>query len=138
MGTVWHQLSKKQRHHIERGKMLKLVLCVVAALMAGSAQAEMQLREFKNFTRLIPANVLRDQRDRCFAHTLCEYRLPDETWPLSPFCGQSKCVALRIKNKEGKEVYKLAEQVNDCGPIIDLEATPECEKVSNDKDIELE
>ena len=39
--------------------MLKLVLCVVAALMAGSAQAEMQLREFKNFTRLIPANVLR-------------------------------------------------------------------------------
>ena len=41
------------------GKMLKLVLCVVAALMAGSAQAEMQLREFKNFTRLIPANVLR-------------------------------------------------------------------------------
>ena len=42
------------------------------------------------------------------------------------------------ENKEGKEVYKLAEQVNDCGPIIDLEATPECEKVSNDKDIELD
>ena len=44
--------------------MLKFVLALLgtAALMAGTADSEMKLLEFKNFTRLIPANVLRGNR----------------------------------------------------------------------------
>jgi len=54
----------------------------------------------KPFKRLIPADVLRDFRDSCFASTQCKVYGAGETWSLAPFCGASKCVKLgRLINK---------------------------------------
>ena len=63
----------------------------------------------------------------CFASTQCKVYPPDETWSLEPFCGQSTCRAM--KNPDAKikllEVV-LAEEVVDCGPLIDLEKSTGC------------
>merc|ERR1739846_185428 len=62
-----------------------------------------------------------DFRDRCFASTQCKVFDVEETWSLLPFCGRSKCVQLKSK--------RLAEEVEDCGPVIDLQATIGCQLV---------
>merc|ERR1712027_32637 len=80
----------------------------------------------KPFKRLIPADVLRDFRDSCFASTQCKVYAPGETWSLAPFCGASKCVKL--------ESGRLAEEVTDCGPVIDLKATPGCQLLKDEAD----
>merc|ERR1712080_645616 len=49
-----------------------------------------------------------------------------ETWSLAPFCGQSKCVKL----KSGR----LAEEVTDCGPVVDLKKTPGCQLLKGEAD----
>merc|ERR1739838_701127 len=82
--------------------------------------------ERKPFKRLIPADVLRDFRDSCFASTKCKVYAADETWSLAPFCGQSKCVKL----KSGR----LAEEVTDCGPVVDLKKTPGCQLLKGEAD----
>merc|ERR1711931_497860 len=99
------------------GLKVFLALCCVAAVTA------VQL-ERKPFKRLIPADVLRDFRDSCFASTKCKVFANQETWSLAPFCGQSKCVKL----KSGR----LAEEVTDCGPVVDLKATPGCTLLKNE------
>ena len=69
----------------------------------------------------------------CFASTQCKVYPPDETWSLEPFCGQSTCRAM--KNPDAKikllEVV-LAEEVVDCGPLIDLEKSTGCALVKDD------
>ena len=37
-----------------------------------------------------------DYRSGCFASTQCKVFKPNETWPLAPFCGRSRCVALKV------------------------------------------
>ena len=71
------------------------------------------------------SNLL-DFRDSCFASTQCKVHSPGEGWSLAPFCGQSKCVKL--------ESGRLAEEVTDCGPVVDLEATPGCRLVKDGAD----
>merc|ERR1711928_61715 len=88
------------------GLKVFLALCCIAATSA------VQL-ERKPFKRLIPADVLRDFRDSCFASTKCKVFANQETWSLAPFRGQSKCVKL----KSGR----LAEEVTDCCPVYDCE-----------------
>ena len=39
---------------------------------------------------------LPDYRSGCFASTQCKVFKPNETWPLTPFCGRSRCVALKV------------------------------------------
>merc|ERR1712106_61713 len=99
---------------------LKVFLALCCVLAAASA---VQL-ERKPFKRLIPADVLRDFRDSCFASTKCKVFANQEIWSLAPFCGQSKCVKL----KSGR----LAEEVTDCGPVIDLKATPGCQLLKDE------
>merc|ERR1712029_159246 len=82
--------------------------------------------EIKPFKRLIPADVLRDFRDSCFASTQCKVYGPGEGWSLAPFCGASKCVKL--------ESGRLAEEVTDCGPVVDVEASPGCQLVKDGAD----
>merc|ERR1711976_300144 len=82
--------------------------------------------EIKPFKRLIPADVLRDFRDSCFASTQCKFHSPGEGWSLAPFCGASKCVKL--------ESGRLAEEVTDCGPVVDLELSPGCQLVKDGAD----
>merc|ERR1712117_840798 len=82
--------------------------------------------EIKPFKRLIPADVLRDFRDSCFASTQCKVHSPGEGWSLAPFCGASKCVKL--------ESGRLAEEVTDCGPVVDLELSPGCQLVKDGAD----
>merc|ERR1712001_180964 len=101
------------------GLKVFLALCCVAAVSA------VQL-ERKPFKRLIPADVLRDFRDSCFASTQCKVHKPGEGWSLAPFCGASKCVKL--------ESGRLAEEVTDCGPVVDLEASPGCSLVKDGAD----
>merc|ERR1711874_95830 len=78
----------------------------------------------KPFKRLIPADVLRDFRDSCFESTQCKVYGPGEKWSLAPFCGASKCVKL--------ESGRLAEEVTDCGPVIDLKATQGCQLLKDE------
>merc|ERR1712106_133475 len=80
----------------------------------------------KPFKRLIPADVLRDFRDSCFASTQCKVYANQESWSLEPFCGQSKCVKL----KSGR----LAEEISDCGPVVDLKATLGCQLLKDEAD----
>merc|ERR1712106_560195 len=58
--------------------------------------------------------------------TQCKVYGPGETWSLAPFCGASKCVKL--------ESGRLAEEVTDCGPVIDLKATPGCQLLKDKAD----
>merc|ERR1712186_131515 len=101
--------------------MKSLVLLLCAAVLSSAVQLEI-----KPFKRLIPADVLRDFRSSCFASTKCKVYAPGEGWPLSPFCGASKCVKL--------ESGRLAEEVTDCGPVVDLKATPDCFLVKDGAD----
>merc|ERR1719150_370226 len=101
------------------------VLLLSAAALANAVQLEI-----KPFKRLIPADVLRDFRDSCFASTQCKVFSPQETWSLLPFCGESRCVKL----KSGR----LAEEVTDCGPVLDLEATAGCSLIQGEADPKAE
>ena len=52
--------------------------------------AKMKFRSYMNFRSLL------DYRSGCFASTQCKVFKPNETWPLTPFCGRSRCVALKV------------------------------------------
>jgi len=101
--------------------LVAIFIVTVAAVAAVVVQRD-------PFVRLIPADILRDYRSGCFASTQCKVFQPNETWPLSPFCGRSRCVAFKVPSKTGgKDKIKLAEEVTDCGPVIDIEKTPDCQ-----------
>merc|ERR1711936_253103 len=104
--------------------LISMMRLAVFCLLAASASAV--ILEIKPFKRLIPADILRDFRDSCFASTQCKVFDPQETWSLAPFCGASKCVKL----KSGR----LAEEVTDCGPVVDLVATEGCQLVPDAAD----
>merc|ERR1712064_70336 len=88
------------------------------------------------FLVTVAADVLRDYRSGCFASTQCKVFKPNETWPLTPFCGRSRCVAFKVPSKTGgKDKIKLAEEVTDCGPVIDIEKTPDCELLADAYDV---
>ena len=44
-------------------------------------------------------NFFSDFRTGCFASTQCKVFAPNETWPLAPYCGRARCVALRGGNE---------------------------------------
>merc|ERR1719432_436548 len=96
-----------------------LVACLVSAVCGAVV-------ERTPFVRLIPADTLRDFQDQCFASTKCKVYPPGEGWSLAPFCGQSRCVKL----KSGR----LAEEVTDCGPVLDIEASEGCRLVKDASD----
>jgi len=100
--------------------MSKLVVFTLSVLFLAVTSAMLFRQE--PFKRLIPADVLRDTRNRCFASTQCQFYKPNDTWSLAPFCGRSRCVALRAEDGG----VQLAEEVTDCGPIVDLEKTTGC------------
>jgi hypothetical protein len=87
------------------------------------------------FVRLIPADVLRDFPGRCYSWTSGNFANPNETWSLKPFCGQSRCVALR--NTETNKTF-LGEEVTDCGPLVDTEKSPDCQLLQDQYDTEAE
>ncbi|XP_014258834.1 uncharacterized protein LOC106672154 [Cimex lectularius] len=91
-----------------------VALLYVAVWAAETKDAE---ERPKTFTRLIPADVLRDFPGMCFASTKCATIEPGHTWDLSPFCGRSTCVK---SEKDGK----LLELVEDCGPLP--KSNPKC------------
>merc|ERR1711862_389700 len=109
-------------HRVSLSYKMKCFLAL-ACLVSISYSAILERKEHK---RLIPADVLRDFRDSCFASTKCKVFKPSETWSLAPFCGQSACVLL----KSGR----LAEQVTDCGPAVDLKASPGCQLLKDEAD----
>ena len=41
-----------------------------------------------------------DTRDKCFSSTQFQFFAPNETWSLTPFCGRSRCVALRTSKSK--------------------------------------
>merc|ERR1719167_71687 len=98
-------------------------LIVMSLLVASTLAVQVEIKPFK---RLIPADVLRDFREQCFASTKCKGFSAGEGWSLAPFCGQSRCVKL----KSGR----LAEEVTDCGPIIDLKKSPGCQLLKDASD----
>ncbi|TRY61387.1 hypothetical protein TCAL_17164 [Tigriopus californicus] len=74
----------------------------------------------------------------CFASTQCKVFAVDDSWSLAPFCGRASCRIVETKDKEGEDKKFLAEQVEDCGPLIDLEATTGCELLTVEDQAELE
>jgi len=87
------------------------------------------------FIRLIPADVLRDFPGRCYSWTSGKWYNPNDTWSLKPFCGASRCVALR--NTKTNKTF-LGEEVTDCGPLVDLEKSPDCTQLDDQFDAEAE
>ncbi|CAH0712944.1 unnamed protein product, partial [Brenthis ino] len=84
---------------------------IVFAVLALALAAEEKKEESKTFSRLIPADVLRDFPGLCFASTRCATVEVGNTWDLAPFCGRSTCV---LSEDEPK---RLLELVEDCGPL---------------------
>merc|ERR1712165_561696 len=119
INTVANTYKFEYKIMAQSNVLVAIFLVTVAAVAAVVVQRD-------PFVRLIPADVLRDYRSGCFASTQCKVFKPNETWPLTPFCGRSRCVALKVTSKSGKESIKLAEEVTDCGPVIDVDKTPEC------------
>ena len=87
------------------------------------------------FVRLIPADVLRDFPNRCYSWTSGKWFSPNDTWSLKPFCGAARCVALR-NTKTNKTFF--GEEVTDCGPLVDLEKSPDCQQLDDQFDAEGE
>ena len=57
---------------------------------------------------------------------------PGESWSLKPFCGKSTCRAVKTGEGEAARTV-LAEEVIDCGPLVDLEKTSGCKLLPADK-----
>ncbi|XP_068238871.1 uncharacterized protein [Palaemon carinicauda] len=72
----------------------------------------------------LPADVLRDFPDTCFAATPCRVIQVGESWPLSPSCGRATCL---------QEGQTLTEKVEDCGPRP--KDSPGC-KITNEADLQ--
>merc|ERR1711970_717633 len=122
MGTVDVQLPVCA-HRVSLNYTSTMRAFAILFLAAGAFSVRLDKPPFK---RLIPADVLRDFRDSCFASTQCKVYGPGEGWSLAPFCGSSKCVKL--------ESGRLAEEVTDCGPVVDLKATPGCTLLKDEAD----
>merc|ERR1739848_412925 len=116
-------------------KMARSNVLVAIFIVTVAANAAVDVQR-DPFVRLIPADILRDYRSGCFASTQCKVFKPNETWPLTPFCGRARCVAFKVPSKTGgKDKIKLAEEVTDCGPVIDIEKTPDCELLADAYDV---
>merc|ERR1711981_535133 len=125
MGS-WRQRLPCSRYRVVQSVFPSHIMkTFVFLLFAASTTLAVKL-DIKPFKRLIPADVLRDFRDSCFASTKCKVYAPGEGWSLAPFCGASKCVKL--------ESGRLAEEVTDCGPVVDLKASPGCSLVKDGAD----
>jgi len=101
---------------------------LVLLALVGACSAVILERE--PFVRLIPADILRDFQKQCFASTKCKVYPPGEGWSLSPFCGASRCVKL----KSGR----LAEEVTDCGPVLDIKNSEGCRILKDASDPKAE
>jgi len=112
---------------IQNRVLLISVVClgVTAAIIVNS----------EPFVRLIPADVLRDFPGRCYSWTSGKWFNPNDTWSLKPFCGKARCVALR--NTKTNKTF-LGEEVTDCGPLVDLEKSPDCIQLDDQFDPEGE
>uniref|UniRef100_A0A069DN82 Putative conserved secreted protein n=1 Tax=Panstrongylus megistus TaxID=65343 RepID=A0A069DN82_9HEMI len=100
--------------------MRALIVLTGVALLCTTAWADDKKKDGerpKTFTRLIPADILRDFPNMCFASTRCATIAPGATWELSPFCGKSTCV-------KAEEDGSLLELVEDCGPLP--KSNPKC------------
>lgn len=110
--------------------LLSALLCLAAAQVqkAGKTEkavdtpaeeVEERLRP-RIFRRLIPADVLRDFPNYCFASTSCKLYEDGQDWTLAPFCGRSHCMFNRRESR-------FFEVVFDCGPKP--ENPKECEVI---------
>merc|ERR1712113_1380250 len=109
------------------------VVTLICAVSLGIAVAE--LIKSDPLVRLIPADVLRDFPGKCYSWTSQKWYAPNDTWSLKPFCGKARCVALR--NTKTNATF-LGEEVTDCGLIIDLEKTTDCQIVEDQYDAKAE
>merc|ERR1712095_102961 len=116
-------------------KMLRQrqVLLLIGVVTLGIAVAE--LIKSDPLVRLIPADVLRDFPGKCYSWTSQKWYAPNDTWSLKPFCGKARCVALR--NTKTNKTF-LGEEVTDCGPLVDLEQSPDCTQLDEQFDAEAE
>merc|ERR1711971_1046875 len=120
MGS-WRQRLPCSRYSVVQSVFHSHIMKTFLVLLFAASTTLAVKLDIKPFQRLIPADVLRDFRDSCFASTKCKVYGPGEGWSLAPFCGASKCVKL--------ESGRLAEEVTDCGPVVDLKASPGCSPV---------
>lgn len=79
--------------------------------------------------------VFVDFPGRCYSWTSGKWFNPNDTWSLKPFCGTSRCAALR--NTKTNKTF-LGEEVTDCGPLVDTEKSPGCQLVEDAYDAEAE
>lgn len=101
-------------------------LLVIASVCAVVAFGQKKTVKPETATRILPADVLRDFPGSCFASTACRVFLVGETWPLTPFCGQSTCLL-------GPDNITLIERVQDCG--LRPKPNPGC-RIGNEADLE--
>merc|ERR1711971_259403 len=125
MGS-WRQRLPCSRYSVVQSVFHSHIMKTFLVLLFAASTTLAVKLDIKPFQRLIPADVLRDFRDSCFASTKCKVYGPGEGWSLAPFCGASKCVKL--------ESGRLAEEVTDCGPVVDLKASPGCSLVKDGAD----
>merc|ERR1711971_739042 len=104
MGS-WRQRLPCSRYSVVQSVFHSHIMKTFLVLLFAASTTLAVKLDIKPFQRLIPADVLRDFRDSCFASTKCKVYGPGEGWSLAPFCGASKCVKL--------ESGRLAEEVTD-------------------------
>merc|ERR1711902_54469 len=119
-------VASKMNTQNQRVLLLSVVCLGVAAAVIVNSEP---------FVRLIPADVLRDFPGRCYSWTSGKWFNPNDTWSLKPFCGKARCVALR--NTKTNKTF-LGEEVTDCGPLVDLEKSPDCTQLDDQFDAQGE
>merc|ERR1712212_1066244 len=86
-------------------KMKVLLACLLSVGLSSGFELKHEAT-----TRTLRADTLRDFPNECFAATQCKVYKQGETWPLTPFCGVSRCVPLKAGG--------LGEQITDCGRAL--------------------
>ncbi|XP_037952838.1 uncharacterized protein LOC119683266 [Teleopsis dalmanni] len=88
------------------------VLIFMYFMLSGKRATEKKIvTDIKINEYLVPADVLRDFPERCFAAHHCKLFKVGESWDLKTTCGRSTCVRDKINSN------KLFEKVEICEPL---------------------
>merc|ERR1711971_149254 len=86
MGS-WRQRLPCSRYSVVQSVFHSHIMKTFLVLLFAASTTLAVKLDIKPFQRLIPADVLRDFRDSCFASTKCKVYGPGEGWSLAPFWG---------------------------------------------------
>merc|ERR1711962_1401046 len=84
-------------------KMKVLLACLLSVGLSSGFELKHEAT-----TRTLRADTLRDFPNECFAATQCKVYKQGESWPLTPFCGVSRCAPLTSRKHQAAKSSRRA------------------------------